>query len=148
MKVVIVSAHPDDAETAAGGLIATAVKADYEVVILHGGPAVKGLEYEGRLSWDVRTEESTAAADILGARVEFFNWGHSEFEFNRNNLNRLGDFLDSFFHHYIRRFLLSILNTIHFCFYPFPCHFFRYFPIRSASILILPPTFKEASNVF
>ena len=95
MKVVIVSAHPDDAETAAGGLIATAAKAGHEVVILHGGPAVKGLEYEGRLSWDVRTEEATAAADILGARVEFFDWGHSEFEFNRNNLRCLGDFLDA-----------------------------------------------------
>jgi len=95
MKAVIVSAHPDDAETAAGGLIATATKAGHEVVILHGGPAVKGLEYEGRLSWDVRIEEATAAAAILGARVEFFDWGHSEFEFNRNNLSQLSDFLDA-----------------------------------------------------
>ncbi|MAE63724.1 MAG: hypothetical protein CMJ18_05585 [Phycisphaeraceae bacterium] len=93
MKVIIVSAHPDDAETASGGFIAKAADAGHEVVILHGGPAVKGLEYEGRSSWDVRTEESAVAAKILGARLEFLDWGHSVFEFNNRTLGQLDEFI-------------------------------------------------------
>ena len=91
MKAIIASAHPDDAETAAGGFIAKSVKAGHEVIILHGGPAVHGLEYKGRLSWDVRREESEAAAAILGAQLVFFDWGHGEFEFNKQSMAQMED---------------------------------------------------------
>jgi len=93
MKAIIVSAHPDDAETAAGGFIARAVAAGHDVVILHGGPAVRGLEYQGRSSWDVRTEESQAAADALGARLAFLDWGHGVYEFNKKTAGQLNDFI-------------------------------------------------------
>ncbi len=94
MKALIVSAHPDDAETAAGGFIAASAAAGHDVLILHGGPAVKDLMHEGRRSWDVRTEESIAAAEVLGARVEFLDWGHSVFEFNKKTHKQLGDFIE------------------------------------------------------
>ena len=85
MKLLVLSAHPDDAETAAGGLLARCAEAGHETVILHAGPAVRGLEYEGRLSWDVRTEESEAAAIELAARLILLDWPHSEYEFNRHS---------------------------------------------------------------
>lgn len=94
MKTIIASAHPDDAETAAGGFIAKNVKAGHEVIILHGGPALRDLEYEGRRSWDVRREESEAAAAILGARLIFFEWGHNEFEFNQRSLAQMDELFD------------------------------------------------------
>ena len=93
MHIIIVSAHPDDAETAAGGMIAKFAAAGHDVTILHGGPAAIGLQYQGRPSCDVRTEEAQAAADILGAKLDFFEWGHSIFEFNRQTRKQLADYL-------------------------------------------------------
>ena len=93
MKVLILSAHPDDAETAAGGFAARNVQGGHEVVILHGGPAVREMGYKDRLSWDVRREESEAAAEELGARVAFLDWSHSEFEFNRATAAQLNEFV-------------------------------------------------------
>lgn len=95
MKAIIVSAHPDDAETAAGGFVARNAAAGHELVILHGGPAVRDMEYRGRRSWDVRIEEATAAAAVLGAQVAWLDWGHSEFEFNRQSARQLREFLAS-----------------------------------------------------
>lgn len=95
MKLIVVSAHPDDAETAAGGLIAMTVASGHEVVVLHGGPAVTDLMYGGRRSWDVRREESEAAARVLGARLVLFDWGHSHYAFNGETLAQLGAFLAS-----------------------------------------------------
>ncbi|MFA5864081.1 MAG: PIG-L deacetylase family protein [Phycisphaerae bacterium] len=93
MKILVFSAHPDDAETGAGGLIARAAKAGHEVLIVHFGTAVRGRKINGIPESEIRQREARAAADILGAAVDFFEYGMSEYPATIQSRQRFEDYV-------------------------------------------------------
>jgi LmbE family N-acetylglucosaminyl deacetylase len=71
-RVVVVSAHPDDAETGAGGTIARYVDAGWRVTVLYltrGEAGIEGTDAGRAAAW--RTEEAERACASLGARAVF-----------------------------------------------------------------------------
>jgi LmbE family N-acetylglucosaminyl deacetylase len=79
MKIVVLSAHPDDAETGAGGLCARAAQTGHEVLIVHAGAEVRGRQHDGVPESEVRTAEAREAAKILGVKVEFLDYYMGEY---------------------------------------------------------------------
>ncbi len=74
MNIMVLSAHPDDAETGTGGLCARAAQSGHEVLIVHLSKEVRGKKIGGVAEAKVRTAEGQSAADILGAQVEFLDY--------------------------------------------------------------------------
>lgn len=71
--IVVITPHPDDAEASCGGLILNSVAAGDNVVILTmtgGELGIGGKSMEEART--IRTAEAKNAAEILGAKVEFF----------------------------------------------------------------------------
>ncbi len=72
LKVVVAGAHPDDPESACGGLIALYADAGHEVVNLYltrGEAGISGKTHEEAAA--IRTAEAEEACKILGARPVF-----------------------------------------------------------------------------
>ncbi len=72
LKIVVAGAHPDDPESACGGLIALYTDAGHEVVNLYltrGEAGIPGKSHEEAAA--IRTAEAEAACRILGARPLF-----------------------------------------------------------------------------
>lgn len=87
MKVLVFSAHPDDAEVGCGGTIAKYVSLGHAVKILTTVvPAMK----------DVRLRESEAAARILGAEHECLDIPSEEMIFNRAVVQRFDEAIAAF----------------------------------------------------
>ena len=74
MKILVFSAHPDDAETGAGGLCARAAKEGHDVLIVHISKEVKDRTYDGVPEREVRVAEGEKAAKVLGVRVAFLDY--------------------------------------------------------------------------
>jgi LmbE family N-acetylglucosaminyl deacetylase len=73
-KIVIVGAHPDDPESASGGLIALCADLEWEVVSLYltrGEAGIRGKSHEEAAA--IRTAEAEAACKILGSRPRFLS---------------------------------------------------------------------------
>jgi len=71
-KLLIAGAHPDDPESACGGLIALCAKAGHDVVNLYltrGEAGIHGKSHEEAAK--IRTAEAEAACHLLGARPLF-----------------------------------------------------------------------------
>ena len=72
MKIVVVGAHPDDPETACGGLMALYSAAGHDVVsayLTRGEAGCKGKTHEEAAR--IRTAEALEACKILNVRPEF-----------------------------------------------------------------------------
>ncbi len=72
LKVVVAGAHPDDPESACGGLIALYADAGHDVVNLYltrGEAGISGKTHEEAAA--IRTAEAEEACKILGARPVF-----------------------------------------------------------------------------
>jgi len=80
MKIVIFSAHPDDAETGAGGFCARALKTGHEVLIIHLSKEIRGRKIDNTPEAEIRVAEGKNAAQILGARVEFLDFSMGKFD--------------------------------------------------------------------
>jgi len=78
MKILLLSAHPDDAETGAGGFCIKAVEAGHDVIIIHMSSERKGRRIEGIPERKVRKKEGKNAARILGVKVEFLDYPMGE----------------------------------------------------------------------
>jgi len=74
MKILVFSAHPDDAETGAGGFCARAAGEGHDVLIVHISKEVKDKTYDGVPEREVRVAEAERAAEILGVRVAFLDY--------------------------------------------------------------------------
>lgn len=74
MRIVVLSAHPDDAETGAGGFCIRAAKAGHEVLIVHISRELRGNKVNGLPEAEVRTAEAKEAGRILGVRVDLLNF--------------------------------------------------------------------------
>ena len=85
MKILVFSAHPDDAETGAGGFCLRAVQAGHDVVIVHISKEVKDRTYDGVPERDVRVAEGEAAAKVLGVRVRFLDYHMAECPVNNES---------------------------------------------------------------
>ena len=73
-KILVIGAHPDDPETAAGGTMALFVKAGYEVVSVYmtkGERGIAGKTFQEAV--DIRVPEAKAACKILGVRPVFMS---------------------------------------------------------------------------
>jgi len=79
MKIIVLSAHPDDAETGTGGLCARASNAGHEVLIVHLSREVRNNKINGISEAKIRTLEGKKAAKILGVQVEFLDYYMGEF---------------------------------------------------------------------
>ena len=79
MNLIVFSAHPDDAETGAGGLCARAAHSGHQVLIVHLSSEVRGHMIEGHPESEVRVTEGQASAQILGVEVAFFDYYMGEF---------------------------------------------------------------------
>lgn len=72
MKIIVVGAHPDDPETACGGLMALYAAAGHNVVsayLTRGEAGIEGKSHEE--SARIRTAEALKACDILKVRAVF-----------------------------------------------------------------------------
>jgi len=72
-RILVIAPHPDDAESSCGGLIANHVAVGDEVIILTmtgGEYGIYGKDPDEARS--IRTKEAINAANVLGAKAEFF----------------------------------------------------------------------------
>ncbi|MFH0962586.1 MAG: PIG-L deacetylase family protein [Planctomycetota bacterium] len=74
MKILVFSAHPDDAETGAGGFCLKASRAGHDVLVIHISKEVQGRTYDGVPESAVRVEEARQAAKVLGVKVTFLDY--------------------------------------------------------------------------
>ena len=93
MKIVVLSAHPDDAETGAGGFCARAAQTGHDVLILHISKECRDNRIDGKPEADVRTAEAAEAARILGVRVAFFDHYMGECPATRESSREMEAFL-------------------------------------------------------
>ena len=71
-KILVIGAHPDDPETAAGGTMALFAKAGHEVVSVYMTKGERGITGKSlQEAADIRVPEAKAACKILGARPVF-----------------------------------------------------------------------------
>lgn len=91
MKVLILGAHPDDAEIGCGGLIAKSVSAGHEVFVVfmtQGELGCPGLEPEQ--VGPVRVHEAFEASKVLGSIVaEYWDEPDSGLVYSENVLHKL-----------------------------------------------------------
>ncbi len=73
-KILVIGAHPDDPETAAGGTICLLTKAGHDVacVYLTKGQASSSFT-DRKVAADTRTKEAIAACAIMGSRYIFMD---------------------------------------------------------------------------
>lgn len=67
MKVLIMTAHPDDMETAVGGLACRLIDNGYDVYTIVATSGRRGKELNNRPIVEVREEESRRAHELIGA---------------------------------------------------------------------------------
>lgn len=92
--IVVITPHPDDAEASCGGLIANATAEGEKVIILTmtGGELCIGGKTEEEAK-NIRTKEAQNGATILGASILFFNAIDASLLVDKNNLQKLKQFL-------------------------------------------------------
>ena len=65
LRVVVFGGHPDDPESASGGLIAQLTKAGHEVILAYGTCFRGDRKFGGEPEGIVRRREATAACKVL-----------------------------------------------------------------------------------
>ena len=105
MRILVFSAHCGDYCARAGGTIAKHVRAGAEVrvVVLSYGERSEsaGLYAEGRKPSleevkDVRRNDATRAAEILGAEIRFLDWGDYSFDYSQERAKLLAEEIREF----------------------------------------------------
>ncbi len=94
LKIVVFGGHPDDPESAAGGLIATLTRQGHDVICAYGTAFRKDRRFFNRPEADVRREEATAACKILGASPKFFSYSHESLVADATTLSVVSAWLD------------------------------------------------------
>jgi LmbE family N-acetylglucosaminyl deacetylase len=93
LRIVVLGAHPDDPESGCGGLIALLTKDGHEVICgyttCYRGDRKIGKEPEAQ----VRRREATAACQILGAKVHFFDYAHEKLAADSQTLDAVAAWL-------------------------------------------------------
>ena len=95
MKILVFSAHPDDADTGAGGFCTRAAKEGHDVLIVHISKEVKGKEYDGIPERDVRVAEGEAAARIMGVRVQFLDYHMAECPVDNESSKAIAELIEA-----------------------------------------------------
>jgi LmbE family N-acetylglucosaminyl deacetylase len=93
MKIVVAGAHPDDPETACGGLMALHSTLGHEVVSVYltrGEAGIEGKSYEE--SARIRTAEALNACNILKVRPEFIGQIDGNCEITKERYSQFLDF--------------------------------------------------------
>ncbi|MFP3897324.1 MAG: PIG-L deacetylase family protein [Anaerolineales bacterium] len=98
MRILVFSAHSADFCSRSGGTIARYTQERHEVRIvalsfgersesggLYGGEETPSLDQVR----DIRQQEATQAAEILGAEIRFLNWGDLSFEYSSERAKQL-----------------------------------------------------------
>lgn len=105
MRILVFSAHSADFCSRSGGTIARYTEDGHEVLVvalsfgersesggLYGGEETLSLE-EIR---EIRRQEASQAAEILGADIQFLNWGDLSFEYSSERTKQLAVHIRSF----------------------------------------------------
>lgn len=105
MRILVFSAHSADFCSRSGGTIAKHVRdgAEVQVVVLsYGERSESGGLYAGGARPSlaevkaIRHEEATRAAGILGAGIEFLDWGDLSFDYSLERAKILADIIRAF----------------------------------------------------
>lgn len=94
-KIMVIGAHPDDPETAAGGTMCLLSDAGHEVVSVYltrGEAGIKGKSHDEAAA--IREAEAKAACKVTGARVLFLSQIDGSTEVNRNRYQEMREMLE------------------------------------------------------
>lgn len=93
-KIMVIGAHPDDPETAAGGTMCLLSDAGHEVVSVYltrGEAGIKGKSHDEAAA--IREAEAKAACEVTGARALFLSQIDGSTEVNRNRYQEMREML-------------------------------------------------------
>ena len=93
-KIIVVGAHPDDAETGCGGTVVLLSRAGYEIVscyLTHGEAGIEGKTQEEAAR--IRMAEALKACEIMGARAEFLSQTDGNCEITSARYVEMYDFI-------------------------------------------------------
>ncbi|TSC69617.1 MAG: hypothetical protein G01um101470_1029, partial [Parcubacteria group bacterium Gr01-1014_70] len=118
MKVLVTTAHPDDMETAIGGLVYKLCHAGHEVHTIVATSGRKNKELNGRPMIDVREEESRRAHASVGAVPHFLQTMYPELDLETGSLSDTSQ---------MREFVSHLVNNVYkpdvvFTFWPVDVH--------------------------
>ena len=85
MKIIVFGAHPDDPESACGGLAAQCVQAGHEVIFTYATAYREGRKFFDRPEKEVRTAEALAACQVIGVRGDVWDFAHGKIHVNPEN---------------------------------------------------------------
>lgn len=94
-KIMVIGAHPDDAETSVGGTICLLTDAGHEVVSVYltrGQAGIRGKSHEEAAA--IREQEARAACAIMNARPVFLSQVDGNSEVNRDRYNEMKELLE------------------------------------------------------
>ena len=94
-KIMVIGAHPDDPETAAGGTMCLLSDAGHEVVSVYltrGEAGIKGKSHDEAAA--IREAEAKAACKVTGARALFLSQIDGSTEVNRNRYQEMREMLE------------------------------------------------------
>ena len=94
VKVVVFGGHPDDPESACGGLIALLTQAGHEVICAYGTCFRGDRKIDGEPEAVVRRREAIAACQQLGATPKFFDYAHEKLFADASTLEAVRSWLD------------------------------------------------------
>lgn len=95
LKIVVIGAHPDDAETFCGGTMALMAQAGHEVVsayLTRGEAGIDEMSYDEAAR--IRTDEALKACKLLKARPEFIGQIDGSCEINKSRYKEMHVFLE------------------------------------------------------
>lgn len=94
-KILVIGAHPDDPETAAGGTICLLTDAGHEVVSVYltrGEAGIRGKSHEEAAA--IRVQEAKEACLVMNARPLFMNQIDGSSEINRDRYKEMKEVLE------------------------------------------------------
>jgi LmbE family N-acetylglucosaminyl deacetylase len=94
LKIVVFSAHPDDPESGAGGLIASLGRQGHQVIVAYATCFRGERRFLGRPEAEVRRAEASTACQILGASPKFFPYDHEKLTADPETVQAVATWLD------------------------------------------------------
>lgn len=94
LTVVVFGGHPDDPESAAGGLIALLTRDGHKVISAYGTAFRGKRKFFDRPEAEVRRAEGVAACKVLGASPKFFDYSHEGLFADRETVEEISAWLD------------------------------------------------------
>lgn len=118
MKVLVMTAHPNDMETAIGGLVYKFVQIGYEVHTIIATSGRKGKNPNDRPAVEIREEESRRAHACIGAVPHFLQTMYPELDLETGSLSDTSQ---------MREFISHLVNNVYkpdvvFTFWPVNVH--------------------------